>query len=110
MSAANVRFYLDTLTCAEEDIGKECEVGKEQTFSFSCPKYKRRCGDLIIVGRTDYKHDPSNSNGGVAQWNWDGNRASPTFTPSVNCTGCWHGFIRSGRCVSAQGIDEPEPI
>jgi Family of unknown function (DUF6527) len=110
MSAANVQFHL--LEISREHLWakdrSECEAGKEQTFSFDCPKYKRRCGDLIIVGRTSLKHDPSNQNGGVAQWNWDGNRTAPTFTPSVNCTGCWHGFIRNGRCVTAQGIEEPE--
>jgi Family of unknown function (DUF6527) len=82
--------------------------GEEQTFSFACPKYKRRCGDLVISGRTPLKHDGNNNNDGVAQWNWDGNRVAPTFTPSINCVGCWHGFIRNGRCVTVNGVDEPE--
>ncbi len=81
--------------------------GQEQSFSFACPKYGRRCGDLIIVGRTAVKRDNSRKDG-VPQWEWDGNAVSPTFTPSVNCQGCWHGFIRKGRCVDVAGQEEPQ--
>ena len=102
MSDAKIRFdSLDEL---------ECEVGKEQTFEFQCPKHRnRRCGSLIIKGRTDLPHDPQGQNGGIAQWNWDGDRDRPTFTPSVNCGGCWHGYIEKGRCVDTAKNDEPEP-
>lgn len=103
MSEAKVRFA--SLASLED------EVGKEQTFSFQCPKHvSRRCGDLIIKGRTDLKHDPQGQNGGIAQWGWDGDRINPTFTPSVNCKGCWHGFIEKGRCVTGAKTDEPEPV
>ena len=86
------------------------ELGKEQVFGFACPKHRgRRCEGLIIIGRTEYSHDPNNQNGGYAQWNWDGTRDAPTFTPCVNCTRCWHGYIRKGRCVDTSGNDEPEP-
>lgn len=32
------------------------------------------------------------------QWNWDGNKESPTLTPSVHSVGCcgWHGYLRKG--------------
>jgi hypothetical protein len=83
--------------------------GKEQVFSFRCPKYGHECGDLIIAGRTTLKRDGQNKNGGVAMWDWDGNREAPTFQPSINCGKCWHGYIRNGRCVDQQGNDEPEP-
>lgn len=87
------------------------EPGKEQTFSFQCPKHlRRRCSGLIIAGRTDLKRDPQGQNGGIAQWNWDGNRETPTFTPSINCSSCWHGFIEKGRCLDAQRQEEPEPV
>jgi hypothetical protein len=101
MSNAAVRF--DTL----DDL--DAAPGQEQTFSFDCPKHKgRKCEGLVIVGRTDFKHDPQGKNGGIAQWNWDGNRETPTFGPSINCGGCWHGYIRAGRCVDVNGMDEPE--
>ncbi len=48
-------------------------------------------------------------NDGRAQWDWDGDRERPTFAPSINCTGCWHGYIRGGRCVDVNGIEEPDP-
>lgn len=100
MSDARVRFdSLDALDAAP---------GAEQTFSFQCPRHNRRCGVLVIAGRTDLKRDPQGQNGGVAQWDWDGNRERPTFTPSVNCQRCWHGYIRAGRCVDTQGNDEPD--
>jgi hypothetical protein len=28
--------------------------------------------------------------------------------PSVNCRNCWHGFIRNGQCVTANGTPEPD--
>ena len=99
MSAADVRF--DTLDY------DPAEPGKEQTFDFKCPKHNRRCGGLVIAGRTHLKRDPNGQNGGVAQWDWDGNRDAPTFTPSINCIPCWHGYIRAGRCVNVNGADEP---
>ena len=97
MSDAKVRF--DTLDYLE------AEPGKEQTFGFNCPKHNRRCEGLIIAGRTDLKRDPQGKNGGVAQWDWDGNMVSPTFSPSINCGSCWHGYIRNGRAVDCQGND-----
>lgn len=48
--------------------------GQEQRFDFNCPKHDRRCGALVIAGRTDLPRDGQNRNGGIAQWDWDGNR------------------------------------
>lgn len=103
MSDAGVEF--ETLT------GDPAAAGAEQTFRFNCPKHRgRMCGSLIIVGRTSVQHDPQNQGVGKAQWTWEnGDRDKPTFTPSVNCMGCWHGYIRDGRCVGVNGNDEPEP-
>lgn len=100
MSAAGVKF---------ETLGYEpAEPGHEQRFDFKCPLYDRRCGAMVIAGRTDLKRDGQNQNGGIAQWDWNGDRDRPTFKPSVNCQGCWHGYIENGRCVSVQHTDEPE--
>lgn len=82
------------------------EPGKEQRFTFKCPKYDRQCGGLVIAGRTDLKRDPQGNNGGVPQWDWNDNREAPTFSPSINCAGCWHGYLRNGRCVDTNGVDE----
>lgn len=104
MSRADVKFGdLD---------GLEVEAGKEQTFSFACPNARNkngRCHGLVIVGRTSLKHDPNGQNDGIAQWTWDGNREKPTFSPSINCGSCWHGFIENGECVDVSKQPEPEP-
>jgi hypothetical protein len=100
MSDAKVRFA--TIE------GDPAAAGAEQTFSFNCPKHNRRCEGIVIAGKTNLKRDPRGKNGGVAQWDWDHNRAAPSFAPSINCGGCWHGYIRGGRCVDVNNNDEPE--
>lgn len=102
MSDAKVTFF---------DSDYEPTDGTPTNFGFACPLHKRRrCEGLMIVGAPHgLKHDPQGQNGGVAQWVWDGNCEAPTFSPSVNCGGCWHGYIRAGRCVNTSGADEPEP-
>lgn len=103
MSAAVVIFHrLDSLNSLP---------GEEQTFSFNCPNRRGgHCEGLIIRCRTNLPHDPQGKNGGVAQWTWNEDRASPTFAPSINCGTCgWHGFIKNGRCVNTDQQDEPEP-
>lgn len=73
-----------------------------QRFSFACPLHaKRRCEGLLIRSGEFADTHPS--------WVWDGNHEAPTFTPSVNCQGCWHGYITAGRCVNVSSVDEPEP-
>lgn len=102
MSEAKVKF--ETLDY------DEAAPGLEQRFGFNCPKHKgRRCDGLIIRGRTNLKQDPQGKNGGIAQWFWDGNREQPTFSPSINCGACWHGYIENGRCLDTAKKDEPEP-
>lgn len=84
-------------------------LGNEKTFSFQCPMYDRRCGDLLIAGRNPgIKRDGQGKNGGAPMWEWDGNLTAPTFHPSIDCKGCWHGYIIKGRCVSVQKQDEPK--
>ncbi len=102
MSDAKVTF---------QDVrGDDCSPGQEQRFSFQCPKNRHsRCSSLLIAGRTDIPRDGQNRNGGRAQWDWNGNREAPTFSPSINCDGCWHGYIEKGRAVDCNKQDEPEP-
>ena len=102
MSEAKVTFHTLDWVAAQP--------GQEQTFSFNCPKHDRRCEALVIAGKTDLKRDPQGKNGSIAQWDWDHNRMAPSFAPSINCGGCWHGYIRSGRTVDCQGKDEPDVV
>lgn len=113
MSEAKVEF----LTIA----GEPCPPDQSPCrFTFRCVGVNRtrdqrlpyvRCASLLIAGTTNIPRDGQNANGGRAQWDWDGNREAPTFTPSINCasrTDCmWHGYIRAGRCVDTSGNDEP---
>lgn len=100
MSDAKVSFArLDSL---------KAEPGQEQSFGFNCPKHDQRCEGLIIAGKTGLKRDPQGKSGGIAQWDWDHNRTAPSFAPSINCGGCWHGYIVAGRARDCQGNDEPE--
>lgn len=108
MSSADVKFF--SRVGEDDQPYGEAAPGVEVRFSFKCPKTGRRCGMLNIAGRTGLKRDGQNQNGGIAHWDWDGNREAPTFTPSVNCVGCWHGFIEKGRCVDCSHQDEPEPV
>lgn len=96
---------------------------KPARFTFRCVCANRRrnpqlpdlkCADLLIAqgphsASNGRKRDPQGKNGGRPQWDWDGNIAAPTFRPSVNCSShCgWHGYIRAGRCVATNGMDEP---
>lgn len=105
MSAAKVTF---------EALDYEAAApGAEARFSFQCPLHPRQCSGLLLnsdaTRAAGIKRDPQGANGGRAMWDWDGNRTAPTLSPSINCGGCWHGYIQKGRCVSVQGIDEPEP-
>lgn len=103
MSVADVRFYtMNNEPCGPDD--------KPVRFAFRCPKSLGRnsyCGNLLIAGASDIRRDPQGKNGGRPQWSWDGDRVAPTFTPSVDCGGCWHGYIEKGRCVDTSKKDEP---
>ncbi len=100
MSEAHVTFH--------DEAGAEVPAETATLFSFKCPRRRRgRCERLLIAGRTNRRRDPQGQNGGSAMWDFDGNAAAPTFSPSINCKGCWHGYIRAGRCVTAAGRDEP---
>lgn len=58
---------------------------------FRCPRDRLYCGVPL-------KPSPPNARG--CSWDWDGNAAAPTVSPSINCNGeggCgWHGFVTGG--------------
>lgn len=102
MTAANVKF--------EKLDYAPAEPGEEVRFSFTCPRSKNggRCSGLLIAGKTGIKRDGQNRNGGAAMWDWNGDRENPSFRPSINCNGCWHGHLIKGRCVDVNGKEEPD--
>jgi hypothetical protein len=100
--------------------GDELKAGEApQRFTFRCVGHNRgrhpaleqmNCGNLLIANSGHgIKRDGQGQNGGRPQWDWDGNREAPTFSPSIHCEKhCgWHGYIRGGRCVNTAGQDEP---
>ncbi len=62
--------------------------GKIAGLVFNCPCGCRQVGGLDF----DLPGVPS------PKWQWDGNEAKPTLTPSIHRTnGCrWHGFLTNG--------------
>ena len=106
MTAAKVHFLtMDFYAAPTMDEGL-AGPGQEARFGFLCPKSRTsRCESLIIAGAVSGVERGK----GTPVWDWDGNRDEPTFTPSINCKDCWHGYIRKGRCVDTNGNDEPEP-
>lgn len=102
MSDAKVKFV--------DKFGEPMPAATATHMLFRCPKTGYDCGKLIIAGRTNIPRDGQNQNGGRAQWDFDGNAQAPTFAPSVDCKGCWHGYIENGRCVTVNHTDEPEPL
>lgn len=114
MSAANVRLLtIDGASCPDGEkparFQADCVNANKKRF----PGERRfPCAMLLIAegphsAAHGIKRDGQNQNGGRAQWDWDGNRGAPTFSPSINCEGhCgWHGYIRNGRCVDQNGAD-----
>jgi hypothetical protein len=112
MSEAKVEFLdLAGNFCANDKL--PCR------FTFNCVNRNKNrdprlkpilCANLLIAeGKYSEKHglkrDPQGQNGGKPQWDWDGNKENPTFSPSINCSGhCgWHGYIKQGKCVEANG-------
>ena len=81
----------------DERYNPEIEVyaeGDGHRVYFQCPR--GRSGGVPIAPL-------KNPNG--ATWQWDGNRETPTLTPSINCNGAggcgWHGWMVIGKMVEA---------
>lgn len=117
MSKADVTFLtIEGKPCPEGDLPAR--------FTFRCVNWNKgrhpalsriECGRLLIVpsphsAQHGIARHPTGEGDGRPQWDWDGNREAPTFSPSINCGGhCgWHGYLRAGRCVDTQNADEPE--
>lgn len=56
--------------------------------AYQCRATKGAWCDLNLRGRG---HDLEKRS-----WSWNGDVNAPTIVPSVNCKGCWHGYIREG--------------
>lgn len=59
--------------------------------AFQCRMKGRKPGNWCSVNIKDRGHDAENRN-----WSLAGTLDAPTLQPSINCGGCWHGFVRDG--------------
>jgi hypothetical protein len=62
-------------------------------FGFECPKRKDgfMCSGLVIRG------NPAGLAPVNKTWVWNGDRTNPSFSPSINCSNCAHGYIENGK-------------
>jgi hypothetical protein len=59
-------------------------------LEFICPNAKH-CS--VFIGP---EFEPRPTPNDPVVWLWDGHLERPTLTPSIDCGGCWHGFITAG--------------
>lgn len=67
---------------------------------------------FVLPGAAGFRRIPIVANAKFEGWRWDGNRESPTLTPSILASchvpggkvdefyEAWHGFLTAGRFVS----------
>lgn len=65
------------------------EDGRVSGMNFRCPC---GCGHLSVLN-----FHPAIK----PSWQWDGNRESPTLSPSVHRVGHWHGYLKAGFWTQA---------
>jgi hypothetical protein len=61
----------------------------QRFFNLCCPG----CGTLAPLAIRPVLE------GSPPSWTWDGNVETPTLNPSINHSGCWHGWLREGKFI-----------
>lgn len=64
------------------------EPSGQRRFWFVCPGHCKGLTAIALRPVVD---------GSVQSWEFDGNMDAPTLRPSINHTGCWHGWLTSGE-------------
>jgi hypothetical protein len=64
------------------------EPSGQRRFWFVCPG---PCKSLSAIALRPVVDGSSQS------WEFDGNLAAPTLSPSINHGGCWHGWLQAGE-------------
>ena len=87
MKSADGRFEYQDKDCEPLPDGSSlADVGR---FAFACRSQKgNRCS--INIRNAGYNFPQHN-------WNLTGTPDTPTISPSINCDGCWHGYIEQGE-------------
>lgn len=60
----------------------------QRRFWFVCPGPCKSLAPLALRPVVD---------GSAQSWDFDGNVAAPTLSPSINHVGCWHGWLQGGE-------------
>lgn len=96
MKSADGRFrYLDMF---HYELPEGTPPEAVDRFAFRCRQGGDRWCSVNLRGRG---HDVPNKN-----WAWDGSVNAPTIAPSVNCRGCWHGYIEGGVFLTTAKVPE----
>jgi hypothetical protein len=64
-------------------------------IKFTCPCGCGSFSQLAIGLKTKPQNDVQPT------WSWDGNRETPTLTPSIHHIGHWHGYLTAGFWTQA---------
>ncbi len=87
-------------------MSDEIEVDRDKWVVFPCqhPAVRKQVAD----GTPRSAHQqcrvplaPVKNHSGATWQLVDGTPGKITISPSINCQGCWHGFIRDGKIVDA---------
>ena len=71
-------------------------------FRYPHPDTKNYPPEYLETYRGEMSHVPVSTGEKQAScWLWDGNRESPTISPSIHIIGSWHGYIRNGKLENA---------
>jgi len=96
MKSVDGRFQYWTLDHANVPDGSPPEAAHR--LAYRCRSHPTNWCSVNLRGRG---HDIEKRS-----WSWDGNVDRPTLAPSINCEGCWHGFIEEGEYRDTNHVRE----
>jgi hypothetical protein len=79
---------------SDGEIGDWCFTDNDMSIWLRYPDGSER-GEMLHLYITK-EHSDS-----VRIWKWNGDRVAPTLAPSINVIGHWHGWLDSGKLMSA---------
>lgn len=82
---------------SEEDLGQNGQVGDWFIPEDGSSIFIKMPNPAKTVAEWPFKEPLENG----SCWEWDGNRAAPTVTPSLHWVNVWHGWMRAGELVEA---------
>lgn len=100
MKSEDGRFVY--LTRDGQELPEDAPHSAVGEMEFFCKRSGRMCGGIAIRQKT-LPDIP------LRTWTLAGTKDKPTLTSSVNCEGCWHGWITNGVMMDqANGVPDLE--